>query len=76
MSRAASLKAVLASSPVHALYNVRHTHKKHLAAMFATTTANSAANDELDFGCAARSTRGVISLHTVLVFESEWPVVG
>ena len=44
--------------------------------MFANTTANSPANDELDFGCAACSTRGVISLHTVLVSESEWPVVG
>jgi hypothetical protein len=44
--------------------------------MFATTTANSPANDELDFGCAAGITRGVISLHAVLVSESEWPVVG
>jgi len=76
MSQAASLEAVPASGPVHAFYNVRHEPKKPLAAMFAITTANSQANDELDFGCAACSTRGVIALHTVLVSESEWPVVG
>ena len=44
--------------------------------MFATTTANSLAKDELAFGCAACNTRGVISVRTVLVSESEWPVVG
>jgi hypothetical protein len=76
MSQAVSLEAVVASSPVHALYNVRHAPKEHLAAMFATTNVNSLANHELQFGCAARSTRSVISLHTVLVSESERSVVG
>ena len=76
MSQGASLEAVLASGPVHALYNVRHAPKGPLAAMLVITIANSPANDELDFGCAACSTRGVISLHTVLVSESEWSVVG
>jgi len=44
--------------------------------VFTNTTANGPANDELDFGWATCSTRGVISLHNVLVSESEWPVVG
>jgi hypothetical protein len=76
MSEAASLGAVVASPPVHPLYNVRHAPKEHLAATFATTTVNRLANHELQFGCAARSTRGVISLHTVLVSESERSNVG
>jgi len=65
-----------ASGPVHALYNVCHAPKEPLGAMFTTTTANSLAKDELEFGCAACSTRGVISVRTVLASESEWPVVG
>jgi hypothetical protein len=44
--------------------------------MFATTTADSPAKDELDFGCAACLSRDVISLRTVLMSESEWAVVG
>jgi len=40
----------------------------------ATTTANSSATVEL-VGCAACIKRGVISLHTVPVSESEWAVV-
>jgi len=76
MSQAASLEAVPASDPVHAFYNVRHAPKEPLAPVFANTTANGPANDELDFGCATCSTRGVISLHNVLVSESEWTVVG
>jgi len=55
---------------------VCHAPKEPLGVMFATTTANSLAKDELEFGCAACSTRGVISVRTVLVSESEWPVVG
>jgi hypothetical protein len=76
MSQAVSLEAVVASSPVHALYNVRHAPKEPLVATFATTTANRLANHELDFGCAARNARGVISLRARLVSESERSVVG
>jgi hypothetical protein len=44
--------------------------------MFATISANSPAYDELDFGCADCSKRGLSSVHTVLASESKWPVVG